>query len=96
MFWPSSTFNFINSKVITSFNNELLSRSTIIFVGLVESIKTSDSEPSTFRVMNIPKKPQAAISSSFDTDNWAVSTPAFRHSLMIMGKGGRGSLSVDV
>ena len=39
--------------------------SAIIFVGLIESRETFESEPCTFSVMNIPKKPQAAMPSSF-------------------------------
>ena len=40
----------------------------IIFVGLVGSRETSESEPSTFRVINIPKKLRAAMSASFNTE----------------------------
>ena len=66
----SISFRLIHSKV--SFNNftknnafsqsfqKLFSSSAIIFVGLVESRETSKREPSYFRVMNIPEKPQAA------------------------------------
>ena len=45
---------------------KLFSCLAIIFVGLVESRETSESERSTFRVMNIPKKQQAAMLSSFN------------------------------
>ena len=41
---------------------------TIIFVGWVESREFSESEPSTFCVMNIRKKPQAAMQSSFNIE----------------------------
>ena len=40
----------------------------IIFVGLVESHETSESELSTFWVIDIPKKPQAVMPSSFNTE----------------------------
>ena len=40
---------------------ELFSCSPIIFSGLVELRETSKSKPSTFRVMNIPKKSPAAV-----------------------------------
>ena len=43
---------------------KLFSCSVIIFIGKFESRETSQSEPSTFRVMNIPKKPQAAMPTS--------------------------------
>ena len=48
-------------------------QTTIIFVGLVESRGTSESEPSTFRVINIPKKPQAAMPSSFKMEVTQIS-----------------------
>ena len=35
--------------------------SAIVFVSLVESQETSESEPGTFRVTNIPRKSQAAM-----------------------------------
>ena len=44
---------------------QLFSSLAITFVGLVEPHETSESESSTFRIMNSPKKPQAAILSSF-------------------------------
>ena len=47
---------------------KLFSCSAVIFVGLVESRETSESKPSTFRVMNIAKKPLAAMPSSFNTE----------------------------
>ena len=37
----------------------------IVFVGLIESHETSESEANNFLVMNIPKKPQTAMPSSF-------------------------------
>ena len=37
------------------FFTKLFSSFAIIFVGLIESCKTSESKPSTFRAMNIPK-----------------------------------------
>ena len=46
----------------------MFSCSAIIFVGLVESHQTSKSEPSNFRVMNNPIKPQVAIPSSFNIE----------------------------
>ena len=45
--------------------------SVIIFVSLVESRETSESEPSIFRVMNFPKKPP--MPSSFITEALPVS-----------------------
>ena len=47
---------------------KLFSCSAIIFVGLVESRETSESDPSTSRVMNIPDKLQAAMPSSFNIE----------------------------
>ena len=38
----------------------------MIFVGLVESLEASESENSTFCVINVPKMLQAAMPSSFD------------------------------
>ena len=43
---------------------KLFFSSAIIFISLVESPETYESEPSTSRVMNIRNKPQAAIPSS--------------------------------
>ena len=63
---------------------KLFSCSAIIFVGLVESRGTSESEPSTFRVMNIPQKPQAAMPSSFNIEVRPISVfclPRFQCSL---------------
>ena len=42
-----------------SFRN-LFSYSAIIFIGLVESHETSETEPIIFRFMNLPRSPQAA------------------------------------
>ena len=53
---------------------KLFSCSAIIFIGLVESHKNSESEPSTFPVMNILKKPQAAIPSSFNIEVRPISS----------------------
>ena len=47
--------------------------STIIFAGLVESRETSDSESSTFHVMIIPKKRQAAMPSLLNIEVRPVS-----------------------
>ena len=44
---------------------KLSSKAAISFVGFVESCETSESEPITFHVMNIPEKPKAAMPSSF-------------------------------
>ena len=44
---------------------KLFSYSAIRLVGLAESCETSESEPGTSGVVNIPKKPQAAMRSSF-------------------------------
>ena len=54
-------------------NPALFSCYAIIFVGLVESRETSESEPSTVRVMNILKKPQADTLSSFSIELWPIS-----------------------
>ena len=47
--------------------------SAIIFVGLVESCETSESGSSTFCVMNIHKKPQAAMPLTFNIEGGPIS-----------------------
>ena len=90
------SFKFIHSKV--SINNfrrrnyvfhsrskKLFSYSLILFVGLAESSETSESEPSNFRVMNIPKKPQRAVLSSLNNEVWSDSPfrlPCLQRSLV--------------
>ena len=50
------------------------------FVGLVESSETSKSEPSTFSVMNIPKKPQAVAGVVKWGDSKLLSSPCLTSS----------------
>ena len=63
----------------------LFSYSLILFVGLAESSETSESEPSNFRVMNIPEKPQTAVLSSLNNEVWSDSPfclPCLQRSLV--------------
>ena len=61
----------------SQFFQEPFTCSAIIFVNwLDESRETSESEPSSFPVTNIPLKPQAAMPSSFNTEVRPISPPA--------------------
>ena len=84
-------FKFIHSKCpsinlwrITFFTvfTKPISCSVIIIVGLVESREISRIKPSTFRVMNIPKKLQAAMSSSFKMEVEQISLFCLPHFLL--------------
>ena len=60
--------NILRRKTFSKVFQKLSSCSTIIFVGLVEPSETSESELSTFCVINFPEKPQPAMPSSFNTE----------------------------
>ena len=62
-------------------SQKFFSCSAIVFVGLVESRETSESESLTFRVINIPKMPQAVMPSLFDIEVLPIGPFRLLHSL---------------
>ena len=65
----------MRTDVITFFTvfQKLCLFSAIIFIGMVESRETSESEPSNLCAMIIRIKPQETMPSSFKIEDWSIS-----------------------